>query len=125
MNVALGKLFSKELLNLPEKDQQKIFSFIRHVQSKGLDGLEGRNKNSDNVPTDDPDFIAKVKIALEHKLWHYHIGITSYNRNKPYGDRTSEYILHYKNQINPGEVKVIDFSLHPPFRPPSPSYLND
>lgn len=125
MRVEIGKLFGREVLNFPANDQVKIYQFIKHVQQNGLNGLEGRNKNSENVPTEDPDFVLKVRVAQAHKLWHYHIGIVDYDMTKPFGDRTSEYILHYKNELINGEVKVVDFSSHPPFRPPSIQYLDD
>lgn len=48
---------------------------MAHVRDFGLHDLVGRNKSSDNVPTDDPNWTAKVKYAQEHNLWHYHIGI--------------------------------------------------
>jgi len=119
----MGKLFAKELLNFPREDRKLIQEFINHVKVNGLVGLEGRNKSSDNVPTDDPDFLSKVRLAQRCKLWHYHIGIDEYDCSKVFGDRTSEYVLHYKNEHCPGEIKVVDFSPHPPFRPPSPPYL--
>lgn len=125
MNVEIGKLFGREVLNFPPDDQIKIFSFIKHVQDFGLVRLEGRNKNSDEVPTDDIEFISKVRTAQAHKLWHYHIGIVDYDMTKPFGDRTSEYILHYKRELVPNEVKIVDFSSHPPFRPPTAPYLED
>lgn len=125
MRVEIGRLFGREVLNFPPEDQKKIYSFIINVQRNGLTNLEGRNKNSENVPTDDRDFVAKVRIAQTHKLWHYHIGVVDYDMTKPYGDRTSEYILHYKNELEVGVVRIVDFSSHPPFRPPSEPYLND
>ncbi|AHF77936.1 Putative phage associated protein [Sodalis praecaptivus] len=125
MKVEIGKLFGRELLNFPPSDQLKIKNFIKHVQAHGLNNLEGRNKNSDNVPTDDKDFVKKVKLAQAHRLWHYHIGIVDYDMTKSFGDRTSEYVLHYKNELSPGELRIIDFSTHPPFRPPTPPYLEE
>lgn len=123
MNVLLGKQFAKELLNFPDADRDLIRKFINHVKANGFDGLEGRNKSSDNVPKDDPDFVTKVQLAQRCKLWHYHIGIDEYDYDKPFGDRTSEYVVHYKNEHTPGDIKVVDFSPHPPFRPPSAIYL--
>lgn len=125
MKVEIGKLFGREVLNFPADDQRKIFSFIVNVQRNGLCNLEGRNKNSENVPTDDIEFVSKVRIAQAHKLWHYHIGIVDYDMTKPHGDRTSEYILHYKNELVAGEIRIVDFSSHPPFRPPTAPYLDD
>lgn len=125
MDVSLGKLFRLEVLNFPEEDQCKIFEFIKHVQNHGLTDLEGRNKTSEDVPKDDVEFVRKVKTAQAHKLWHYHIGIVDYDFSKPYGDRTSEYVLHYKNEKIPDEIRIVDYSAHPPFRPPSSRYLED
>ena len=125
MEVAIGKLFGKEILNFPQNDQLKIYTFINYVKANGLNGLEGRNKNSDNVPTDDRDFVQKVRLAQAHCLWHYHIGIVAYDMSKQFGDRTSEYVLHYKNELKPGEIRIVDFSTHPPFRPPTAPYLED
>lgn len=107
----VGVLFAKEVLNFPDDDRKKIKAFIDHVKAYGLNGLEGRNKSSDNVPTDDRDFVNKVQVALQLKLWHYHIGIDAYDMSKPFGDRTSEYVLHYMNELIPGEIKCISRDL--------------
>lgn len=124
MIVKLGVKFAKELKNYPNNDKEKILSFIKHVQKHGFKLLEGRNKSSDNVDKDDPLFIQKVKFAIEHKLWHYHIGVVEYDYSRPYGDRTSEYVVHYINQTIMDEIKLVDFSGHPPFKMPMSSYLN-
>lgn len=123
MNVQLGKQFGKELIHYPDEDKRKIYAFILYVKNNGLTGLEGRNKSSDNVHKDDPQYPTKVTLAIKHKLWHYHVGVAEYDYSKPYGDRTSEYVLHYMNECIPQEIKVVDFSPHPPFRPPSAAYL--
>lgn len=123
MEVQIGKLFGKELLNFPLGDQLKIKKFIDHVKINGLHKLEGKNKNSDEVPKNDFDFIKKVKLSQAHRLWHYHIGITSYDTQKPFGQRTSKYVLHYKNELEPGEIKIVDFLPHPPFDLPQAAYL--
>ncbi|OKP31342.1 hypothetical protein [Serratia fonticola] len=123
MIVSLGMQFGKELVNYPDEDKKKIYAFLLHVKNNGFHGLEGRNKSSDNVHKDDPGYLEKVRLAVQHKLWHYHIGIVEYDYSKPHGDRTSEYVLHYMNECIPQEVKIVDFSSHPPFRPPSAAYL--
>ncbi|PHM70397.1 hypothetical protein [Xenorhabdus kozodoii] len=124
MIVKIGIQFAKEILNYPIEDKKKILAFIKHTQQNGLRELEGRNKSSDDVDKDDPFFPTKVKFAQQHKLWHYHIGVVEYDLSKPFGDRTSEYVLHYINQLVPDELKVVDFSGHPPFKMPLSSYLN-
>lgn len=78
MNVLRSKYFDKIFINLPENDRVKIAEFIFHVKTYGFDGLIGRNKSSDDVPTDDPNWLYKVKYVQTYRLWHYHIGIPSY-----------------------------------------------
>ncbi|QFH71005.1 hypothetical protein FR762_15325 [Enterobacter sp. E76] len=124
MIVRLGMLFAKEVKNFPKDDKEKIFNFIKYVQQNGLSGLEGRNKCSDCVDKNDPQFITKVRYAVENNLWHYHIGIVEYDLSYPHGDRTSEYVLHYVNNNVIPEIKLVDFSGHPPFKLPLQSYLN-
>ncbi|MFW2178182.1 MULTISPECIES: hypothetical protein [unclassified Moraxella] len=121
LKVILGKQFREELRHFPTADQEKIANFIEHVQLHGLNQLEGRNKKSDNVPKDNPNWLSKVKFAQQYNLWHYHIGIPSYDVNTVFGDRTSEYILHYV--LYDDMIKIVDFSDHPPFKLPSESYL--
>ncbi|ENS5867113.1 hypothetical protein GKX74_002120, partial [Neisseria gonorrhoeae] len=79
MQVLLGEDFKRALKNHPKEDRRKIAEFIAHVQQNGLSGLPGRNKSSDNVPADDPQWLEKVRFAQRHNLWHYHIGIPKYN----------------------------------------------
>ena len=119
--VKMGRLFAKYAQNFPERDKRAIKDFIDHIKTKGFSGLEGRNKQSDDVLFSDPDFVKKVEYATNNHLWHYHIGILQYDLTKPYGDRTSEYILHYQRL---GEVvKIVDYSPHPPFQLPTENYL--
>lgn len=119
----LGKKFREELRHFPTADQEKIADFIEHVQLHGLSQLEGRNKNSDNVPTDNPNWLTKVKFAQAHNLWHYHIGIPNYDSGTTFGDKTSAYLLHYVRYDD--MIKIVDFSDHPPFKFPTEAYLID
>lgn len=61
MEVLLGEKFKTEMRNFPESDITKIREFMRHVKEHGLDNLPGRNKASDEVPSDDSDWRAKVQ----------------------------------------------------------------
>lgn len=122
MNVLLGKKFIDEFVNFPDKDQDAITAFIEHVFEFGLENLEGKNKPSHDVDNDDPEYLKKVRFAVEHNLWHYHIGIVSYDMSKVFGKRTSEYVLHY-SQMAKNNIGVVDYGRHPPFRLPSLNYL--
>lgn len=119
--IAKSKLFEKHYQNFPQRDKEQIAKFVVHILSHGFEGLEGRNKQSDDVPFSDPDFVRKVEYAANNHLWHYHIGIIRYDLTKPYGERTSEYILHYQRLGD--VVKIVDYSPHPPFQLPTENYL--
>lgn len=119
--IAKSSLFEKHYKNFPLRDKQLIAQFVKHIIEHGFEGLEGRNKSSDNVPKNDPHWSRKVAFAQKHHLWHYHIGIIKYDESKPFGDRTSEYILHY--QLLGDTVKLIDYTYHPPFELPQIAYF--
>ncbi len=119
--VTYGVKIKKEILNFPERDLDIIAEFIEHLKQHGFIGLVGRNKSSDNVPTDDPLWSEKVAYAQKHNLWYYHIGIPQYELTDK-GDKVSEYIVHYIRGDN--TVKIVDFNRHPPFRLPSTDYLH-
>lgn len=121
LTIEYGSLFRKEFANFPVKDQDAIVEFVEHILKFGFTNLEGRNKSSDNVHKDDPYFAQKVKYAQEHHLWHYHIGILAFDLSKPFGDRTSEYVLHYQRFND--RIKIVDYSAHPPFNLPTTPYL--
>ncbi|WP_273393093.1 hypothetical protein [Actinobacillus porcinus] len=121
LTIEYGSLFRKEFANFPVKDQDAIVEFVEHILKFGFTNLEGRNKSSDNVHKDDPYFAQKVKYAQEHHLWHYHIGILAFDLSKPFGDRTSEYVLHYQRFND--RIKIVDYSAHPPFNLPTIPYL--
>lgn len=63
MKVAFGETFARYYLNFPKADQAKIRAFVNDVETYGLTGLQGRNKNSDNVPKDDANWSQKVAYA--------------------------------------------------------------
>lgn len=59
MKVIFTPQFKEWLKNYPTTDQIKIGQFVEHVKKFGLNNLQGRNKNSDNVPKDDPNWSKK------------------------------------------------------------------
>ncbi|WLF84400.1 hypothetical protein [Moraxella sp. ZY210820] len=120
MIVEFTPRFKQYLRNFPETDRQKISAFVTHVQQYGLTGLKGRNKNSDNVPTNDPNWSERVAYAQKYQLWHYHIGIPNYELSER-GDYVSEYILHYIREEQ--RIIIVDMSPHPPFQLPDIDYL--
>lgn len=120
ITVSYSDHFQKCLKNFPKIDQLKVKGFIDHVEQYGLTDLIGRNKSSDNVPKDDPNWSQKVAYAQKHKLWHYHIGIPKYE-TATNGEQVSEYILHYQRFDD--EIRLVAMSYHPPFELPSENYL--
>lgn len=120
MKVIFTPQFKEWLKNYPTTDQIKIGQFVEHVKKFGLNNLQGRNKNSDNVPKDDPNWSKKVAYAQQYKLWHYHIGIPDYE-TATNGEKVSEYILHYQRFDD--EIVIVDMTYHPPFTLPEESLL--
>jgi len=118
VDARLTEHFKARYQSFPPKNRKKISSFLVHVMKNGFDGLEGRNKFSDDVSTDDPEFVIKVKFVREHCLWHYHIGIHEYEPDTDFGDRTSMFVLHY-SRMAANVVRVAHMSPHPPFTLPT------
>lgn len=119
VTVALTEHFKARYRDFPNPSRKKISAFIAHVRVHGFDGLEGRNKFSDDVSRDDADFVAKVQYVRLHCLWHYHVGIHIYDpENTTHGDRTSMFVLHYKRD-EPTKITIADLSPHPPFKLPT------
>lgn len=118
VDVSVTEHFKARYKNFPEKNRKKISRFIAEVRANGFAGLEGRNKYSDDVSPNDPDFVAKVRFVNEHCLWHYHVGIDCYEPGTLHGDRTSMFVLHYK-RMSPTKISVNHLSPHPPFTLPT------
>ncbi|MGQ1580413.1 hypothetical protein ACT42A_19050 (plasmid) [Acinetobacter baumannii] len=93
-------------------DVNKVAKFTFHIEEKGFLDLEGRNKKSNNPPKNDPDFVKKSQLAIEYKLFHYHIGIPFYTES-PSGDLTSDYVLQYSYDQQNGYVDIINVEYHP------------
>lgn len=128
MRVELGKKLIRQLQQLvinktlEEEQIDKVYMFVQHVTSNGLTGLEGRNKDSANVPLDAKDYGLRVAKAVSKKWWHYHIGINFYEERKLFGDKTSEYIIHYSN-FSPYYIRLGKLDYHPPFHIPNDDWL--
>lgn len=120
LEVKFGIKFQQHFKNFPKADKVLITNFVYHLQKSGFDGLKGRNKSSDDVPKDHPNWLTAVKHAQTHKLWHYHIGIPCYVQSDK-GDFTSEYLIHYIREND--FIVIVDMSPHPPFELPSGDYL--
>jgi len=123
MNITYNKNFLKWLDRQNTADVDKIDDFIEHLETKGFEGLPGRNKNSNEANSNKRDFLDKAQYANKYHLWHYHIGIPTYikqNRYKKYefGDYVSEYILHYQI-VDANTVKLIKLDNHKPFAMPN------
>lgn len=120
MRVIFGRKFAEYFPNFPQADKEKIVAFVNHIENFGFNGLQGRNKSSDQVPTHNPNWSERVNYAQKYKLWHYHIGIPCYVQSE-HGDYVSEYVLHYIKENN--YIMLVDMSPHPPLQLPQPEYL--
>jgi mRNA-degrading endonuclease RelE of RelBE toxin-antitoxin system len=130
--------FKKKARNLAKKPRKKIASFIDIFQTGGfyaidnvsIDGRIVRNKQSNNIPTSDPDFIKKVSFAQKHKLWHFHAGfydvdcdIDGYKYSES-GDLTSQWVIHYQ-KFSESHINIVDVTPHPPFSLPDEKLLTN
>lgn len=93
-------------------DISKVAKFTIHIEEKGFLDLEGRNKKSNNPPTNDYKFTEKAQFAIENKLFHYHIGVPYYQMSSS-GDLTSDYVLQYSYDAEKGYVDIINVEYHP------------
>lgn len=106
-----------------EPDALKVAYFMSEYLNDGWNGnLVGKNVPSDNVPTEDPNWLQKVKYAQQHSLYHYHVGVPFYKPSDN-GYYTSEYVVHYQ-QLNDYHIKLVDLDPHPPLNLPSESMLD-
>lgn len=101
-------------------DVDFVDDFIEHVESNGLKGLPGRLKYSWDVPVDDPRFASKSQYAKKYSLWHYHFGMgkDGFDQSRPYGDWTSQWILHLRRHSCGSRTTIVDWDSHPPFELP-------
>lgn len=99
----------------------RVDDFIEHVEQKGLINLPGRLKNSWDVDPQDPLFASKTQFAKKYRLWHYHIGVGKggYDESRPYGDWTSQWVIHLRLHECGTRSTIVDWDPHPPFRLPS------
>ena len=125
MQVQITPKFEEYLKeNFNDEDLEVIGQFVYHVELYGLEGLQGRNKKSDDIDTNDPNWLTKVRFVNQYNLWHYHIGIneTWYGyQESPKGDFTSEYVIHYMKEKD--RIVLVYMSSHPPFKLPPKDYL--
>ena len=121
--------FDLRLKGLGKQERKAVFThFISTFEQGGFEGLNTytlngypvRNKSSDNVDTDHPNFSTLVKYAQKHKLWHFHIGFYDYNYEikgyevSPKNDLTSQWVVHYQLHGD-SHINAIDITPHPPF----------
>lgn len=131
--------FKSKLKNFGNAEKKKVITFITTFQKGGFSAIDNfiiqnykvRNKSSDNVPKDDPNFIDKVKFAQDNKLWHFHAGFYAMDGNNiegytlsNKGDLTSKWVIHYQ-KFSDVHIKAVDISPHPPLNLPLESALEN
>ncbi|HBP0349478.1 hypothetical protein ACM77G_02435 [Pseudomonas aeruginosa] len=112
--------FAKIYDTAPANDQDFVDDFVEHVESNGLEGLPGRLKISWSIDSNDPQYSTKSQYAKKYQLWHYHVGIGKggYDQARPYGDWTSQWILHLRRHECGQRTTIVDWDSHPPFTLP-------
>ncbi len=123
-----------KIKNLSSQDKKKIYTIIEKAKSGGASELSNlfvsdsklpiRNKCSDNVNTDDFNFLEKVRLVQQHGLWHVHAGFyndrfNSYPISNGFKvstsgqDLVSQWLVHYKKRDD-NKVDFVDLKAHPP-----------
>lgn len=128
--------FKDKVKKFSREPKKKITTFIQTFQEGGfsaidnvkINGIKVRNKSSDDVPTSDPQFVSKVKLAQKYNLWHYHAGFYNidcdfdgYNVSSC-GDLTSQWVIHYQ-LFTENHINIVDVTPHPPFLLPNEEHL--
>ncbi|WP_412500761.1 hypothetical protein [Shewanella chilikensis] len=126
----------KKIKKFGKKPKARITFFIDEFQRGGfaaidnvvINGYKVRNKASDEVPKDDPEWLTKVKLAQDNNLWHFHLGFYDIDcdidgyciSNK--GDLTSQWVIHYQ-KLSDHHIHMVDITPHPPFNLPDEKHL--
>lgn len=111
MKVIFSDGFAEQFWAFDDDTANIITDFAIYVEQHGLRGLEGRNKPSTPANRHTKKERADFAYAQKHCLWHYHIGMPCYVGE--WGDKTSEYVLHYQRFDD--RIVLIGLSAHPPF----------
>ena len=129
--VKASDFVKKRIKNFSKAEKLKIHRFINAFQTGGfqaidkflIDEYKVRNKNSDDVRTEDFQFIEKVRFAQKYKLWHYHAGFYNTQKNEyPIDngyklsnaqDLISQWVIHYQ-KISDVRIILVDIKPHPP-----------
>lgn len=110
---------------LPAADVDKVDDFTYHFEEFGFQGLPGKLAPSWNVPGTDPDYEEKKRFAVEHYIWHYHVGIPDYRppRNPLASYQTSDWVVHFQRFPGDTHIRLIDYDQHNPMRMPTKAML--
>lgn len=110
---------------LPPADLDKIDDFTEHFIAYGFDGLPGKLARSWNVPGSDVEYEAKKRFAVEHYLWHYHIGIPKYEPPRFSGNSymTSDWVVHFQRFPGDMRIRLVDYDCHNPMHMPLLRFL--
>lgn len=121
MSVSFAHIYNRA----PANDIDFVDDFIEHVEKHGLEGLPGRLKYSWDIHKDDPHFASKTQYAKKYLLWHYHVGVGQggYDESRPYGDWTSQWVLHLRRHSCGTRTTIVDWDSHPPFTLPKVATL--
>lgn len=110
---------------LPANDVDKIDDFTEHFEQFGFSGLPGKLAPTWNVPGIDVDYEEKKRFAVEHYLWHYHVGVPFYQppRNPAASWMTSDWVVHFQRFPGDLEIRLVDYDCHDPMHMPQLKFL--
>ncbi len=119
MSVSFARIYAR----LPANESQPIDDLIDHVEAKGLTGLPGRLKKSDDINPSTAGWLAKVNFVRTFNLYHYHAGFPVWDLSRPHGDYTSEWVIQMMLSPCGYRTTLVTWNKHPPFELPKPHEL--
>lgn len=114
--------FLSLLKKLSREEKKLIGEFVISLKNSGYEKLPGRNKRTTQVSKRCANRVKLIQFALEHRLWHYHVGHVDYDKQKRFGDWTSEYVVHYQKNGD-DTARFVHYDSHPPMKMPRKEHL--
>ena len=106
--VDFGQQFSKEWKQYDSAQKTAVGNFASIVIAHGLDQTKLPGKLSASWMNANH---ADHAYAMQHSLWHYHVGYPTYRVN-PNGPMTSEWLVHFQHLDKSTHITVVDLYQH-------------
>lgn len=105
MNELGSNHFFKRVKHFGQQEKKKIQRILIAAKTNGFEGLKSyvvdgsvllvRNKSSNDVGSNDPKFMEKIRYVRQHALWHIHSGFYNVDNEYPIFDgiKNHQYMI--------------------------------